>query len=796
MTYTQRLIISSIIGIGLIVLPKLLYSQSPGDVGSPELWMKTKGTGIPLKYQWMDYSGDHLKLYTYNYASPSQKQEYLTDSVRFYNGHPAIMLKKQFNNQIFELPLKYVNLAQSTVIGVFAPNSQFSQEVPIYSLSGRSGTDYTQGTDKVYYLPLDTLDYGKSEGMDLRTSARESSMCISSHYRSLIPHNGIWGGKEKASFAFPSPSPTNLSFSGYIPEIIAYNRFLTPLERQKVESYLAIKYGITLPVSYIGSNGQLLWNITEQTKYNNRITGLCKDDASGLDQTEAATSYEEAPYYTYMQANDYFHKANPENGSSTSRLLTIGRESISTWSNYSHLLWGDNNQGLKPERKDYLIGMKLMPRHWLVNTQNLKNESYYVELSYADGKASGFKDHVNGSSYLMINNSGSDEFQQTVIRYVEVSGIDALRKKAIYNNVLFDIDGNYKDVFTFVYCDSPIAGDIDIKHKNCNNDGELHIRIIKGERVFFYKLKDVNSGEVIRSGNENSYEFDINGLSAGEYELYIEQRGGYSFENLTRATPREALTTNPFPAQGGSLKWVVTDLTDNYTVGFKGTASNILYHGISKEGNTLSLIISNVSTPSGIQVALGDELEVKFQNNKVSFYKNGVRIGPNPTTVAATTYYGFIDMSRGFLELRNLNAVGFTTLYDWITTGNVTKIYSEQASVVHTLTLNNLCSRSSSARPNQSDEDSSTVIEEAAAEVVNFSCIQKNLNLTAKLQFEKPDVVSFLIYNTTGQLILKEENMSLQQIQSADFHLPSKGVYIIKAFTRNHGEFTRKIIAE
>jgi hypothetical protein len=35
-------------------------------------------------------------------------------------------------------------------------------------------------------------------------------------------------------------------YNGTIAEIIIYNRVLTEAERQKVESYLAVKYGITL----------------------------------------------------------------------------------------------------------------------------------------------------------------------------------------------------------------------------------------------------------------------------------------------------------------------------------------------------------------------------------------------------------------------------------------------------------------------------------------------------------------------------------------------------------------------
>ena len=50
-----------------------------------------------------------------------------------------------------------------------------------------------------------------------------------------------------------------ISFNGHMSEVVSYNRVLTPAERNQVESYLAIKYGITLnqatPTNYVASDG-------------------------------------------------------------------------------------------------------------------------------------------------------------------------------------------------------------------------------------------------------------------------------------------------------------------------------------------------------------------------------------------------------------------------------------------------------------------------------------------------------------------------------------------------------------
>lgn len=74
---------------------------------------------------------------------------------------------------------------------------------------------------------------------------------------------------------------------GDIGEVIAYERELSAIEKQRVRSYLAIKYGVTLqqPQDYIASDETtVIWNSNLNTSFNNNIFGMAKDDATILDQ--------------------------------------------------------------------------------------------------------------------------------------------------------------------------------------------------------------------------------------------------------------------------------------------------------------------------------------------------------------------------------------------------------------------------------------------------------------------------------------------------------------------------------
>lgn len=102
----------------------------------------------------------------------------------------------------------------------------------------------------------------------------------------------VGDGSEADSFNSVS---NNIYYSGDISEIIYFeNVVLAPSKIETIESYLAIKYGITLsqdttPTNYYasnwdGANGDISWDATENIGYNNDIAGIGLDINTGLDQ--------------------------------------------------------------------------------------------------------------------------------------------------------------------------------------------------------------------------------------------------------------------------------------------------------------------------------------------------------------------------------------------------------------------------------------------------------------------------------------------------------------------------------
>ena len=125
-------------------------------------------------------------------------------------------------------------------------------------------------------------------------------------------------------------------------ESIVYSRMLSNRERQKIDTYLALKYGVTLdqtaPSSYVGSDGRVVWDAVVNAEFSHHIFGLCNDTISNLYSSET-TSAEEI------------------------NLLKIGADTISLM---SYVVCGDDNNSLKYTREEG--HPKRLGRTWKITT--------------------------------------------------------------------------------------------------------------------------------------------------------------------------------------------------------------------------------------------------------------------------------------------------------------------------------------------------------------------------------------------------------------------------------------------
>ncbi|MDB9721196.1 choice-of-anchor D domain-containing protein, partial [Winogradskyella sp.] len=142
----------------------------------------------------------------------------------------------------------------------------------------------------------------------------------------------------------------NGSFDGRIAEIITYSATNSDSNltqaRNRIQSYLGIKYGITLGVNgtsqdYVNSDGSLIWDQSDNAGYNFDIAGIGRDNISELNQKQSSS------------VNDATDVNGPTEG-----IITIGLTDIyntnkenkdsnpTNLDDKEYLVWGNNGVDL------------------------------------------------------------------------------------------------------------------------------------------------------------------------------------------------------------------------------------------------------------------------------------------------------------------------------------------------------------------------------------------------------------------------------------------------------------------
>lgn len=94
--------------------------------------------------------------------------------------------------------------------------------------------------------------------------------------------NRFFGGQRDHSSNGFMGSPRD--WKGPAAELIGYTVKVTATERQKIHTYLAIKYGVTLSEDYLSTSGGTIYSVAS---YGLNVIGIGRDDAEGLLQKQS-----------------------------------------------------------------------------------------------------------------------------------------------------------------------------------------------------------------------------------------------------------------------------------------------------------------------------------------------------------------------------------------------------------------------------------------------------------------------------------------------------------------------------
>ena len=291
--------------------------------------------------------------------------------------------------------------------------------------------------------------------------------------------------------AVPKDLPME-DFNGRFAEYLVFDHNLSGLHRNQVESYLALKYGISLsqelgPRSYLDSRSRLVWDGVKQAAYNKAIAGVGIDKQSGLRQTVSSSTSEP-------------------------RLLELRASNLQEGTYY---VWGNNGGQLRFESKRgqgcrlgrkwmaKLTGANRLTADWALNT-------YALDALPEQGS----------TLYLAVDESGSGEFAAATTRFYAGKADSVWR----FRNVSVAASAEGMSHFQFV-----AAGDFFVwmeqEQPSCaKSQGAVHLQLVGGRAPFTLRM----AGRTIKTSERV---VTIDGLEQAEYTLTATDADGRSWED-------------------------------------------------------------------------------------------------------------------------------------------------------------------------------------------------------------------------------------------------------------------------
>ena len=392
------------------------------------------------------------------------------------------------------------------------------KEQAIWSLGSGKAVTRMQTTERAANLGDGTfMNYAKDTLSEMRLYSYTTSSSVGGGQTLHIGRNG------------DTRLPVR-NLDGRTVEYAVFDRRLSDAERCRVESCLALKYGVTLRSSYLNSRSEVIWNGYANKAYSHRIAGLISDRASALHKTRAR-SCEEDGFLTI----------------SMSRPLQDGES----------LLWGDNN-GRLSFRQSKAYG-KWLGRRWMNAATRVDKPNVDI---VADGKQlRQIQPLAEGESYyLAVDPTGTGSFPVKTLSYHKANM--TVGDSIVFKNIplgkrdVFTLRAA-KDMFTTIEVEQPT--------EKSGSTGTLSVRVTGGIAPYRLTLRREQTSVFDRTTGDSIQSAD--GLMEGKYLLTTTDHVGNKAENEFQIS-KTGITEIPSmnPSDGNSDFFANVSVSPNPTV--------------------------------------------------------------------------------------------------------------------------------------------------------------------------------------------------------------------------------------
>jgi hypothetical protein len=476
----------------------LIFSQQkvlPGAVEDPTFWIKTRNNAEA--YYWENLTKKEGKI--------SAKKHTGTP----FNFNPSIVFDSAQDSLI--LPLGIESKRRQTLFMVYKVKDSLKEQF-LWTINNPQKT-LSVATNKRL---VDLKKYSYQSYQEKIKPHKANIHFFQQNVTDSVAKLSSLTIGQKSKFEKLPPE----EFKGNISEILVYNRVLSGKETQKVASYLGIKYGISLSQfeskNYLNSLAETIWDIDQHKGFDSSITGVGRDDASGLLQLKSSNMIEEG-------------------------LLTMELKSKSNIipNNY-FAFWSDNGKNLlvKKQEQGEPIGIA---RQWQLDFTNPTDLSLDWSFNPAFIKGTLPKDTYY---WLLVDYSGKGTYDENNSEYVRLASTSSTEKLVLKD---FNWDKQKSGTAKFTIKVAPqMFSRVWITEATCgvSGSGQLNYTIEGGEAPFTVTVKKEGSTDVIKQWNQTAKSTTGVQLSSGTYDYIVRDGKGNLYTETVFVADKEGTFPN------------------------------------------------------------------------------------------------------------------------------------------------------------------------------------------------------------------------------------------------------------
>ncbi len=614
---------------------------SPGGAQNVELWLKanvglsTTGSAVTA---WADQSGNA------NNATSVNNPTVIADGLNFNNVVDFDGTNDNMDGAAGFYTQEYFIVAQPDV----AVNGTANGFVMGFEDGASTFSGFLLGTNTDGYVPDDRIVHivgANGDGDEYRSGRPDGTFSaanepvVFSSYNNVgatvqeISHNGTDINPVQYANALKNLSNeqyklgNNYTLSNYydggIAEVISFSVRLSDTQRAIVQSYLAIKYGITLDgneADYLASDGDFIYEtVVAPGDYNNDIAGIVRDDISAFSQPKSQSENGDAIVTIALT----------DNGGSFASPNTFT-------ANLSSLAWGNDNDdnGIIEDVTTEIPANTVtrLDREWRVQEKGtVGNVTLEIDISGVTANGGGDFTGRSVEDFLLLIDDGG-QFDNGITRSIEATSYNSGTEV-----VTFVVDFDDGDIFTLATSrPQPGPGGV----STC-----LDIWLLTGEGTS--TTTDGNEVDTWTDQSSNAYSFADNVLTATNGPTYRDaiiefnnnpylefNSGAQTAENLSAA-----ITTFPTTDYTMFNVFRSSSLLDNHLISYtSGGTQELNIH----DPDNIALENQGTNNATGLNAGDGtvhvltNYLDNQVANDPTSAFVDGTAAGGNPINSGAT----------------------------------------------------------------------------------------------------------------------------------------------------------------